>query len=74
MDSVRFRLDLSPEQILAYYQGAARQVLVRARDGRRVQFPAEWLRRFISPGGVQGEFQLSFDDQHRLLELRRLGD
>lgn len=74
MHSARFRLTLSPEQILAYYQGTARQVLVRALDGRRIQCPAEWLRRFISPSGVQGEFQLSFDDQHRLLELRRLGD
>jgi hypothetical protein len=54
METVRFRLNLSAEKMLAYYQGAAQQVIARASDGRRVQFPAQWLRRFVDCGRSDG--------------------
>ena len=43
MQRFEFRLDLSPERYLPYYQGSIRQVLVRCEDGRTVQFPAALL-------------------------------
>jgi len=73
-ESVRFRLALTPEQFLAYYQGTARNVVVRAEDGRRIQFPAEHLRGQVTAEGVHGLFELRFDGHHKLLDLRRIGD
>lgn len=70
--SVRFRLDISPEDYLAYYQGAARDVVVRAEDGRRIRFPAGALQRFVTHQGVHGRFELRFDAGHKLLGLWRL--
>ncbi len=60
--------------MLAYYQGAASQIRVRADDGRMVQFPAEWLRPHVSANGVHGRFEMRFSTKNKLIELRRIGD
>lgn len=74
MDTVCFRLTLSAEQMRSYYEGVARQVFVRASDGRRVQFPAQWLRRFVTLDGVSGLFEMCFGDDRKLINLRRIRD
>lgn len=71
---IRFRLDISAEDYLAYYQGAVRDVLVRAEDGRRVKFPAGALQAHITRDGIHGRFELRFDANHKLIGLQRLGD
>lgn len=73
-DSIRFRLALSPDDYLAFYQGTAREVVARAEDGRRIRFPASALQRFVSHEGVHGLFELRFDMDRKMLGLRRLGD
>lgn len=72
MPSVRFHLNISPERYLAYYQGAAHSVIATGRDGRRVQFPAERLRPFVTHEGVRGEFELEFDANNKFVALRRI--
>ncbi|HRX70910.1 MAG: DUF2835 domain-containing protein [Gammaproteobacteria bacterium] len=74
MQTVYFHLSLTAEQIRSYYEGVARQVVVRASDGRRVQFPAQWLRRFVTLEGVHGLFEMRFGDDHKLIDFRRVGD
>lgn len=74
MDTVRFRLNLTAEQMRSYYEGVARQVIALASDGRRVQFPAQWLRRFVTLDGVYGLFEMRFGDDRKLIDLRRIGD
>ena len=69
---LRFRLNLPPEEALRYYQGNARFVIVTAESGQRIQFPAEHIRPFIDQSGVQGYFSIQFDDNNKLLELRRI--
>ena len=39
MDTVRFRLTLTAEQIRSYYEGIARQVIVRASEKKRDRTP-----------------------------------
>ncbi|MDH5785979.1 MAG: DUF2835 domain-containing protein [Chromatiales bacterium] len=74
MNQIRFYLNLSAERYLSYYQGVARSISVVSVDGRRVEFPAEHLRRFVSHDGVRGEFVLKFDGDNRFTALERLGD
>lgn len=69
---LHFTLNLPPEQALRYYQGNARFVVVTAENGQRIQFPAEHIRPFIDQSGVQGYFSIQFDDNNKLLELRRI--
>ena len=69
-----FRLAISADDYLAYYQGAARAVVVQAEDGRRVRFPAGALQPFVTHQGIHGRFELRFDAGHKLQSLRRIGD
>lgn len=73
MNEIRFYLNLTAERYLHYYQGAAKAVSVVSVDGRRLQFPAEHLRPFVTHNGVQGEFVLQFDSRNKFLGLKRLG-
>lgn len=74
MDLVRFRIDISREQMLSYYGGAANQISTRADDGRVIRFPAQWLRPHVGTDGVHGRFEMRFDEQHKLIDLKRVGD
>ncbi|HEC18915.1 MAG TPA: DUF2835 family protein [Gammaproteobacteria bacterium] len=74
MPEYRFRLAISADKYLAYYQGAARAVVVSLANGQHLQFPAESLRPFVTHDGVQGEFLLRVDANHKLQSFERLGD
>lgn len=67
-------LDIPAEEYLRYYEGGARVVLARARDGRTVQFPANLLRRFVAHDGVHGSFMLRCDANGRLVSIARVGE
>ncbi len=68
----RFSLNISSDQYLAYYQRTVNDVSVVASDGRRIQFPANLLQKFVTHEGIQGVFEMEFDDQHKLIEMRKL--
>ena len=71
---IRFRLAISAEHYLAYYQGLARAVEVRAEDGRNIEFPANSLQRHLTHQGIYGLFEIRFDGNHKLVDLDRIGD
>jgi hypothetical protein len=71
MYRIRFSLQLSSEQYLAYYQGYVRNVSVLGDDGRRIEFPAEHLRGYLTHEGIHGRFEIQFDAQHRFVTLQR---
>ncbi len=74
MNQIRFYLNLPTEKYLRYYQGAASSVSVVSVDGRRLEFPAIHLRRFVTHEGVFGEFVLKFDANNKFLGLERIGE
>ena len=71
MQRVIVRLCLDKEKVLSHYRGLASRVVTRSIDGRTVQFPASLLRQFVSEDGVNGFFEIRFDDQNRLISMRR---
>ena len=73
MPEVRFKLDISSDEILRWYRGKARDVVVRAEDGRTVRFPARHLQRFVADDGVHGLFVMRYSDDGELIAIRRLG-
>lgn len=70
---VRFRLAISSEKYLAYYQGRAQNILVRAEDGRKIRFPAHNLRPSLQHDGIRGLFQMRFDNNNKMIDIIRLG-
>ncbi len=71
---VRFAIRISAEDYLFYYKGQARQVIVNADDGRRVQFPASCLQPFVTRDGIKGVFVLRFDTNNKLIGLEKIGE
>ncbi|HUJ11074.1 MAG TPA: DUF2835 domain-containing protein [Verrucomicrobiae bacterium] len=71
MNQYAFHLDISADEYLDYYRGTAHSVVVQATSGQTVQFPASLLQRFVSAEGIQGDFVLVCDDNHKCVELRR---
>lgn len=72
MSKLRFHLTISAQEYLAYYAGEAETVSTLSHDGRRIEFPAEHLRPFVNHGGIQGLFEIEFDENRRFVALRQL--
>lgn len=67
-----FDLRISAEEYLRYYRGSASSVVVRARNGKTVRFPAAVLRSHVDQGGIHGSFVLRYDQRNRLISLERI--
>ena len=69
---IYFSLSLPAERYLLYYRGNVRAVIVESDDGRRIQLPAASLRPFVTAGGIEGRFELTLDENNKLLDIRRV--
>ena len=71
---LRFRMAISADEASRYYRGTARFVVVTAENGQKLQFPAQHIRQFIDQLGVRGLFSIQFDDNNKLIGLKKLSD
>lgn len=69
---IRFRLAISAEEYLAYYQGSAQVVVARSEDNRTIRFPASAIRKFVTHDGVFGTFEISFDENNKLIAIESI--
>ena len=69
---IRFRLAISAEEYLAYYQGSAQVVVARSDDNRIIRFPASAIRKFVTRDGIHGSFEISFDESNKLIAVQAL--
>lgn len=74
MQEIRFRLNLTAAEFLAFYRGAAREVVTTALDGRTLRFPAAVLRPYVLHNGVRGVFALHYDANNKFTGLVRISD
>jgi len=72
MQIMRFSLSISAEKYQLYYQGTARFVRVQTEDGRSLKFPASELTKFVTHDGIQGRFEIKFNNQHKLVSLTKI--
>jgi hypothetical protein len=70
---IRFTLQLSYDQFLKVYQGAAKNVLVIADDGRRIAFPARNIQSFLTKDGIKGYFEMELTAENKFIGIKRLG-
>jgi hypothetical protein len=68
----RFHLHLTSLQCLEYYRGEARHVVALATNGQTVRFPANLLQRFVTQDGIEGDFVLTCDTDHKNARLERV--
>jgi len=67
-----FSLHIPPSRYLDYYRGKVQHVVARCTTGQNVQFPASLLQKFVTTDGIQGNFVLTCDDNHKCLGLERV--
>lgn len=67
-----FKLTLSYQDFLPYYQGLADKVEVRERQGRILWINGRHFRRFLTENGIHGQFKLVLDDKGQFVSLERL--
>ncbi len=72
MQSLRFSLRLNTLELLQYYQGQKKLVRVMTYSGRSLQFKADHLRPFVTKSGINGEFEIYFDEQNNFLKLTQI--
>lgn len=73
MQRMTFSLHLTPDQYQRYYQGSAKAVVVTAIDGRTLKFPASAIQQFVTHEGIQGTFEIQFDDNNKMIGISRIG-
>ncbi|MFK7855286.1 MAG: DUF2835 domain-containing protein [Granulosicoccus sp.] len=67
-----FSLDISAAEFESVYRGVGKVVVTRSDDGKTLQFPATELRKFVSRSGVQGRFAITFSNDHKLLDIKKI--
>lgn len=72
-NGITFYLNLSYDKFLHVYKGHAKHVVTKANDGRTLQFPAEILKPYLTPSGIQGKFIIYFNDQNKFQSLEKIG-
>jgi len=72
MPVITFRLHISADEYLRYYQGKAHSVAAVGEDGRRVRLPAVKFRPFLDRTGIHGRFRLEFDQNFKFVSLSRI--
>lgn len=65
------RLNITAASYERMYRGEARTVTTRDAEGRRIEFPAAALRRFVTREGISGVFVIRVDACNKLIDIRR---
>ncbi len=73
MKKLIISIKITREQYMEYYRGSVRNVITKATNGQRVQFPANILQPFVSHNGIEGIFELEFDQNYKFSKIRRIG-
>ncbi len=74
MNEVRFRIEISAQDYLRYYQGEIDAVQVKTSNGRVIQFPAGALQKYVDQNGVNGSFRIIYDENNKLVRLERVSN
>jgi uncharacterized protein DUF2835 len=69
---VRFQLALSADKYMAYYKGAAKNIVTRSIDNKSIKFPANAIRSFLTHDGIYGLFEIYFDENNKLVKIEQV--
>lgn len=69
---INFSVRISPEEVLAIYQGTIQKVIVISDTGLKIEMKASHFRQFTTSSGIRGRFQMELDERNKLVSLRRI--
>lgn len=68
----RFRAKLTPDQVLAYYEGHAKSLLVLTEQRLKLQLDLVHFKPFFNYNGLDGYFELTTTDSGQFLHLKKI--
>ncbi len=68
-----FSIAMTTQEFMPYYHGRVQAIVVTSTLGKRVQFPAMHLRKFLSASGIYGYFCLETEN-NKFKSLQKLAD
>ena len=69
---VQFHLRISYDDYLLVYQGHAKSIITTATDGRKVEFPAEVVKPYLTRNGILGFFEIVFTQRNKFQSIKKL--
>ena len=72
MHKVIIDLFIEQEEWLKIYRGQTNTVYAVSRDGRSIHFPANILTKYTTHHGVNGSFEISFNDEGKFQSIVKL--
>lgn len=70
--AITFSLNISADEYLKHYKRVGVNVKVTSHDGRKLLFPANVLQKFVTHDGIQGHFEMHFDQDNKFTDIKRL--
>ena len=68
----QFSLNISPDEYLAYYKGAAKYIQTTTASGETIKFPASSLKKYLTHNGIHGHFEIEIDKNNKLLNIYKI--
>lgn len=72
MRTIRFNISITPDQLLKYYRGQARNVVTTDSKGMSITFPVEVIRPFVTQSGVSGSFEMTVDENNKFIDIKKV--
>ena len=66
------QLQIKADEFQRLYEGTVKEVVALSVDGRRVRFPANILRPFVTHAGIVGVFHIQFSDDNRFQRIEKI--
>lgn len=67
-----FSVHISEEDLMDYYRGSVRQLVVQTESLRTLQFRIIHLQKFVSESGIHGRFCITYNSDGSFVSLEKI--
>jgi hypothetical protein len=67
-----FSVSMNYAQCEDLYRHQIKYLIVTSADGKRIRLPKQNMQKFITASGLQGNYQLTIDQNNKLLNINKI--
>lgn len=67
-----FSINMSYSQCEELFLQPVKYLIVKSLEGKRIQLPKQNMRRFLSPAGLRGVYELQIDSNHKIQSIKKI--
>jgi len=72
MYEVRFSINITLQRYLEIYYSPVLQVIVKSHNGQNIQFPAKYLKSFVTRSGISGNFRIVYSEENKFIRMEKV--